>query len=464
MSWDSIPNFGDKQSKINERIHADSGARIIEVLYGAHDSSGRPVSPENDNDGHGHWIALEIDGLYQMLSWRRPQSEGGRQEYGKSRSANALSDLEAAIKEKQRLCSQAESVASSNDWRQGSGKLSAIMSEWKKLFNWNTPKEKELWERFRSATDRYYNERGKERERNKYAKKSIISEASSIVYSTDWKQAGDRLKALFEKWKSIASAGKDNDDALWSEFNRVRQVFFDRQEKHYKEQSEQRDKNRRLKNDLISEARRLAQYSEKWKETGDALNTLMERWKSIGSAGHGYEDKLWSDFNAARQDFFNRRRRHYDELNQLYVNNAAAKSRIANEAQHIAQLRDYSSPRTERMKALDIEWKSIGSAGKDNEEGLWQIFREAKDSFWLGKRAEGECKQREFREKLYDAISRKRSQISNLESQISGLRDKMYGMKNQEYINNMCRWIDEKEAKICELQSAIYDMESKLRG
>lgn len=53
-------------------------------------------------------------------------------------------------------------------------------------------------------------------------------------------------------------------------------------------------------------------------------------------------------------------------------------------------------------------------------------------------------------------------QISNLQQQISDLHYKMIGMRNQEYINNMCRWIDEKEAKIRELEIVIRDIESKL--
>ena len=38
----------------------------------------------------------------------------------------------------------------------------------------------------------------------------------------------------------------------------------------------------------------------------------------------------------------------------------------------------------------------------------------------------------------------------------------MSNMRNQEYINNMYRWIDEKNSKIRELEMAIQDMESKL--
>ena len=53
-------------------------------------------------------------------------------------------------------------------------------------------------------------------------------------------------------------------------------------------------------------------------------------------------------------------------------------------------------------------------------------------------------------------------QIFNLEQQISALQFKMSGMRNQEYIDNMLRWIDEKEAKIREFEMAIQDMERKL--
>ena len=96
MGWTSIPNFGDKYAKVRERTHS-SGAKLIEVLYGARDNRGRPTSPESNSDGHGHWLAIEIDGIYQMLSWRHPIHEGGQQEYGRGRRSNALSDLELSL-------------------------------------------------------------------------------------------------------------------------------------------------------------------------------------------------------------------------------------------------------------------------------------------------------------------------------------------------------------------------------
>lgn len=460
MGWTSIPNFGDKYAKVRERTHS-SGAKLIEVLYGARDNMGRPTSPESNSDGHGHWLAIEIDGTYQMLSWRHPIHEGGQQEYGRGRRSNALSDLESDIIEKEKICSQAKSLSLSNEWKTAAPKFKQLFNEWKKVYNWGTPKEKQLWEDFKAAKKTFYERRESNRSKNKVTKQSIISEARTLSASTDWKSTGQQFKKLFDRWKGIGSAGKD-DEILWIEFKSAQQTFYDRRSKYFSDLDKQRDKNRQMKQALISEARSVSQFSTDWKRTGDKLHELMDRWKEIGSVGKEYNDSLWNEFNSIRQDFFNRRRIYYEEQDRLFQENASRKGQIVQEAANIASSSDYSVQTTERMKELDREWRNIGSAGKINEHQLWNLFQSAKDSFWSGKRLYNERKQQEWRRKLYEAINRKRDQISNLERQISELQYKMSNMRNQEYINNMYRWIDEKNSKIRELEIAIQDMESKL--
>lgn len=461
MAWSSIPNFGDPYARINERVHP-SGARLIEVLYGGRDASGKPTPPENLSDGHGHWLALEIDGCYQMLSWRHPDSEGGLQEFGVDRKDNALSDLEADISAKEQLCSQAASLTHSQDWKGTSIQYNKLLQEWEKIYNWHTPKEQELWRQFQSARESFYERRDSNRAKNKLDKQAIISEAKGLESSSDWKSTAQKFKDLFEKWKSIGPSGKADDDYLWSEFNSARQTFYARRSKHFEELNEQRVKNNQVKQALIAEARSVAQYSTEWKSTGEKLKELMDRWKAVGSAGRDADNSLWNEFNGIRQSFFERRRLYYEEQDRIFQANAAEKSRIVQEASSIASRCDYSVQSTERMKELDQAWKSIGSAGREQNAQLWSLFQSAKDSFWSGKRSYSEQRQQEWRQKLYDAIDRKRTQILNLEQQISDLQFKMSGMRNQEYIDNMLRWIDEKEAKIRELEMAIQDMERKL--
>ena len=144
------------------------------------------------------------------------------------------------------------------------------------------------------------------------------------------------------------------------------------------------------------------------------------------------------------------------------MENARIKRQIVQEASAIASRCDYSSCNTERMKELDREWKAVGFAGKENEDELWNLFQNAKNSFWTSKRANSAQRQQEYRIKLNEAINRKRMQISNLQSQIYNLENKMYSVRKQEYIDNMREWISEKEAKIRELEIAIRNIESSM--
>ena len=111
----SIPNFNDPYAKVQERDHW-SGAHIIDVLYGAQDKNGNPTSPENSSDGHGHFIAIEIDGLYQVLSWRHSRSEGGGMDEGSDRIGNPLHDLEEGIKEKRAVLHQVQEAMKSRNY------------------------------------------------------------------------------------------------------------------------------------------------------------------------------------------------------------------------------------------------------------------------------------------------------------------------------------------------------------
>lgn len=307
-SFSSIPNFNDKYAKVRERMHEASGARIVEVLYGARDRSGRPTEPLSSEDGHGHVIALEIDGLYQVLYWRHPRSEGGGEEYGRKRSANIIHDLEKDIARKESLCAEAETLSKSSDWKATSQRLRQLQEDWKKIFNWDTPKERELWKRFKKAQDTFFERRNADREKNKRAKQALISQAESLSTSTEWKSTGKRLRELMDQWKKIGHAGKDADGALWERFNGARQAFYRRRDAHFDKLEQQWSTNRQIKQEIVSEARRIAGSRNYSRQNTESMKELDRRWKETGHAGKEHEDTLWREFNSAKDIFWSGKR------------------------------------------------------------------------------------------------------------------------------------------------------------
>lgn len=450
MAFSSVPNFGDPYAKVNERPHPQSGATIVEVLYGAIDrATGLPCSPEKGSgDGHGHWVALEIDGLYQMLMWRHPRSEGGHQEYGISRSDNPLHDLEEDIRKKKSILYEARTLMKERGY--DPSKVDSILSSYNIIYSMNTPKERELDEQYRKLKERNDNNKlyYQENARKKYA---LVSEAQSLSYSTDWKSTSQRMKAMMEEWKSIGYAGMEN-DRLWEAFNSARQKFFDNQDRHFQEVKSEHEQRKAQKQSLIHEAESAA-YSSEWKATNALMDDLMTRWKAVGSAGKDNDDRLWSAFQSARNRYYSRRSAARAEQDNVYATRRQMKSNLVSEAQgHIG---DYSPSTADRMKQLSSEWKSIGFCGKDYEDSLWQQFRAAQDNYWAGKKASS-------RERTEAAIARRREKVSRLYEQNQNLHERINNTRNFEKQNQLYGYISENEGRIRELEMEISQMEQEL--
>lgn len=307
--WTSCPNFDDRFAKVREEVHRESGAKRIDILYGARDPHGNPTSPASSRDGHGHIIALEVDGLYQIISWRHPAYEGGGQEYGGNRRDNPLKDLENDIARKSRLCERAEALRGSFDVRGARNQMRQIFDEWRKVYNWDTPKERELWRRFSDAR-KHVGEAGLAR--NKSEKQRLVDEARRLSDSTEWRNANQKQKELMAAWKKIGPAGKDEDDRLWEAFKGARQRYYDRREAYFKDLDRKHAESRRAKEAILSEAKGIANSRDYSREHSDRMKGLFAAWKAAGSAGKEHDERLWTEFQSVRDAYYEGSHREYE--------------------------------------------------------------------------------------------------------------------------------------------------------
>ncbi len=135
-------------------------------------------------------------------------------------------------------------------------------------------------------------------------KEALAAEAEAIAAdSTQWKAAGDRLKAIVEEWKTIKGIDRKTDDALWQRFAAARDAFGRRRGAHFATLDAQRAESRAAKSELIAEAERLSSSTE-WGPTSAAMRTLMDRWKAVPRTGRDTDDDLWKRFRAAQDVFF----------------------------------------------------------------------------------------------------------------------------------------------------------------
>ena len=114
------------------------------------------------------------------------------------------------------------------------------------------------------------------------------------------------------------------------------------------------------------------------------------------------------------------------------------------------------------MKDLNVEWKTIGSCGKDKEDQVWKEFREIMDAYFNGLKQWNEQKHQQWRQRMMDARSRKQELVQNQKRQIKRMQDEMVGLLGQRAIDEMEERIEEKKEFIQQLEEELADIEKRL--
>jgi len=136
---------------------------------------------------------------------------------------------------KQALCEQAEALADSSDWVKTATAIQALQAEWKTIGPVTRGSEKSVWERFRSACDRFFTRRQEDLKRRKdewsgnlARKEALCEQAEALAESTDWENAALHVKRLQSEWKTIGPVRKSKSEAVWQRFRGACDRFFDR--------------------------------------------------------------------------------------------------------------------------------------------------------------------------------------------------------------------------------------------
>jgi len=135
---------------------------------------------------------------------------------------------------KESICTRAESLSYSSYTRAANQEMKTLTEKWKSAGRASKEDEDRLWSRFSAAKTRLFERIKQEREKrdadqraSKSRKESIISRASSLIGSVDYKSASAEMKRLSDEFYNAGSAGKDENQRLKDSFNRVKQRFYE---------------------------------------------------------------------------------------------------------------------------------------------------------------------------------------------------------------------------------------------
>jgi hypothetical protein len=194
-------------------------------------------------------------------------------------------------------------------------------------------------------------------------KEALAAEAEELANkSTQWKVAGDRMRAIVDEWRSITGVDRKTDDALWRRYSAARETFNRRRGSHFAEMDRDRATARETKEKICKRAEELSTSTD-WAATGAAFRDLLTQWKSSGRASRDLDDALWNRFKAAQDKFFAARNADNAQRDAEYQSNANAKEQLLAEAEKIDTAQ--SGAARAALRTLTEKWDAIGKVPRD---------------------------------------------------------------------------------------------------
>ncbi|MCV7347900.1 DUF349 domain-containing protein [Mycolicibacterium rhodesiae] len=204
-------------------------------------------------------------------------------------------------------------------------------------------------------------------------KEALAAEAEELATSsTQWKAAGDRLRAILDEWRTITGLDRKTDDALWKRYSAARETFNRRRGSHFADLDRERAGAKQAKEQLCVRAEELSGSTD-WSATAAAFRDLLAEWKAAGRAAKDVDDTLWHRFKAAQDTFFAARNAVNAERDTEFQANAAAKEALLAEAEKI----DASNPDAARsaLRTITDKWDAIGKVPRERSADLERRLR-----------------------------------------------------------------------------------------
>ena len=212
-------------------------------------------------------------------------------------------------------------------------------------------------------------------------KKNIIEAARKLLDKKEILAANKELDRLSDDFRKAGRAGsKEQDDELWNEFRKVKDEFYAKKKAFFEELDKANAEKRAKKEDIIERAKAVIEV-DNIREANAQMDALRKEWKEVGYSGRG-DEFLWKDFARVMDEFQEKKKERHSEMLKLFDERAEKKEALIKKARILLANSEFTDEEIEQVKALRNEYKTIGFAGKEKDDDLWQRFNEVVQKYF----------------------------------------------------------------------------------
>ncbi len=254
---------------------------------------------------------------------------------------------------------------------------------------------KELWDLYHHHVENFYDYikinkelRDLDLKKNLKLKIQLCERAEALVENDSIVEAAKELQDLHDQWREIGPIPREEKDTVWERFKTATEKINKRNYDFFTNLKVAQQDNLKIKTELIEKAEEIANKHHDthkgWNSATNELLELQEQWKQTGAAPKKERNKIYKHFRAACDKFFENKREFYLKLKDIQIKNLELKEHLCAKAEEIQDSRDWKAT-TDKLIALQKEWKAIGPVPRKYSDKVWKRFRTACDKFFNSK-------------------------------------------------------------------------------
>lgn len=273
----------------------------------------------------------------------------------------------------------------------------ALQQQWKEIKAVPAEKANELWRNYQFYVEQFYdllklNSEARELDfkKNLELKTKLCEAAEKLDEVDDIISAFHQLQELHQQYREIGPVAKEQREEIWARFKAASTVINKKHQQHFEQLRAQEEDNLAKKTALCEQVEAIAKEENKgtadWEKHTKQIIDIQSEWKKIGFAPQKMNVKIFERFRKTCDDFFGRKALFFKELKQRYAENAEKKKVLVEKAQALADSTDWKST-SDKLIALQKEWKTIGTVPRRLGDQLWNDFLGACNKFFEARNA-----------------------------------------------------------------------------
>ena len=283
-------------------------------------------------------------------------------------------------------------IESQDDFYKVYNEFKKLQQEWKEIKHVPQTHVNELWKEYQLYSEKFYdllkinNEmRDYDFKKNLELKETLCEAVERLEKETDVISAFHQLQKFHQEWREIGPVAKEFRDSIWDRFKKASTVINKLHQEHFESLKELEERNLEEKTKICEEMEAIDYDALKgfkeWDDKNKKVLELQEKWKTIGFAPKKYNVKIFERFRAACDNFFQRKSEFYKVVKESMDENLKKKEALCEKAEALKNSQEWKET-SDKLVALQKEWKTIGAVSRKYSDAVWKRFINACDYFF----------------------------------------------------------------------------------